>query len=291
VGTCNIKDDFIYRATSDDSIPGGFNEDGMIDGPDGIKRRWRRITGLPFGKHTSAVSCLIYDKTHEIKYHSPEKQWLHDLWLRLLDRDGQPLWRDHQPVWRVEFRFKRKALHEFGIESLWELLAHLADLWAYAAGHVGGDADGLPDGWLRYVVPSEDTNRSRWLVHPVWQVVQAPFTPVGLASGEPAPSVVPPVLAPLGTFIRQRKYEVNMGRAIAAFAGYASTAEAFRLVEYEKLGIVREAEPDISDTFHFIFNEVQAYLDEKSQKQKHADFLSVVRKKYGVYHLAAVAVA
>jgi hypothetical protein len=36
--------------------------------------------------------------------------------------------------------------------------------------------DGLPDGWLRYVVPTEDDrNQSRWPVHPDWVVVQSAF--------------------------------------------------------------------------------------------------------------------
>jgi hypothetical protein len=111
VGVCNPKEHFIYRAITDDDVPGGFNEDGMIDGPDQIKRRWRRLTGLPFGRHTSAVSGLLYDKTHEIKYHSREKTWFYDLWPVEKDEDGEP----KEAVWRLELRFKRKALHEFGL--------------------------------------------------------------------------------------------------------------------------------------------------------------------------------
>ena len=280
-----LQERFITRAVSDDARPAGFDEDGMIDGPESIKRRWKRITGLPFGKRNAAVSAILYDKTHEIRYQSAEKAWMYEVWQVKMDKETK---RPVCPVWRLEMRFKRKALHEGGIESLWDLLKRLPDLWAYAVGHVGGGADGLPDGWLRYVEPAEDTNRSRWPVDPLWEVVQAPFAPVdAVADGLGAP--IPPVV--LTPFIRTRKYEVNMGRAIAAFAGYASTAEAFRLVEYEKLGIVREADPDISDTFHFLFNEVQAYLDEKSKRKKHADFVSQVRKKEVVYHLAAAAVA
>jgi hypothetical protein len=35
----------------------------------------------------------------------------------------------------------------------------------------------LPDGWLRYVEPSEDRNRARWPVHPDWEVIQRAFEP------------------------------------------------------------------------------------------------------------------
>lgn len=287
IGLQALQERFLTRAVSDDARPSGIEDDGMIDGPDSIKRRWRRVTGLPFGKRNAAVSATIYDKTHEIRYQSPEKAWFYDLWQ--VERDettGRPV----RPVWRVEVRFKRKALHEGDIESVWDVLKRLPDLWVYAVGHVGGDVDGLPDGWLRYVQPSEDTNRSRWPVDPAWEVVQAPLAVDGSVSDVPgAPGPAPAVA--LTPFIRRRKYEVNMQRAVAAFAGYASTAEAFRLIEYERLGMVREAEPDISDTFHFLFNEVQGYLEEKSKKKKDADFASVVQKKRVVYHLAAVAVA
>jgi len=40
---------------------------------------------LPFGARGGALSALIYDKTHEIKYKSPEKAWFHDLWLQVKD--------------------------------------------------------------------------------------------------------------------------------------------------------------------------------------------------------------
>jgi hypothetical protein len=67
VSICDVKHEFVFRATSTDELP---DTDGLLDGPESIKRRWQRIVGLPFGQRASAVSCLIYDKTHEIKYHS-----------------------------------------------------------------------------------------------------------------------------------------------------------------------------------------------------------------------------
>jgi len=36
----------------------------------------------------------------------------------------------------------------------YDLEERLPGLWFYAVGHVGGGEDGLPDGWLRYVVPT-----------------------------------------------------------------------------------------------------------------------------------------
>lgn len=305
-----LRSRFISRATSDDAIPGGFNEDGMIDGPDRIKRRWRRTTGLPFGLHTSPVSCLLYDKTHEIRYHSKEKTWFYDLWSVEKDEDGRPV----QPVWRLELRFRRKALHEGEIETVWQLLERVPELWAYGVGHVGGDTDGLPDGWLRYVMPTPDTNRSRWPVHPVWQVLQSAFSPDGPAApdapaGSPTPGAPAPAsavadapvpdlaasaLAPVvnvSRFQRRRKREVNMERGIAAISGWAGTIEAWRqnFACEHPLGQSSDVETDLSDTFHFLYREVQAYQEKMEQKKKKKSFSEQVYKKRGVYHLAPVA--
>ncbi|HEU5382774.1 MAG TPA: hypothetical protein VFV38_45790 [Ktedonobacteraceae bacterium] len=271
-----LRDRLITRAQSDDARPLAFTDDGLIDGPESIKRRWKRLTGLPFGKRNAAVSAILYDKTHEIRYQSPEKAWMYDVWQVERDENGRPV----LPVWRLEGRLRRKALREGGIETLWELLERLPDIWAYLVGHVGGGDDGLPDGWLRYVVPTEDTNRSRWPVAPEWEVLQVGFAPVD-APGAPVS------LAP---FIRQRKREINLGRAVASVAGYASTFEVFRRDLYNQIGKVLEAEPDISDTFHSLFEEVQAYLEEKSKKRKNTDFASVVAKKSLLYHVVPSAV-
>jgi hypothetical protein len=180
----DVQEHFVTRAQMDAQMPLDAQEDGLVDGPDGIRRRWRMITGLPFGARAGKVSALIYDKKHEIKYKSPKKEWFHDLWRSVLDEDGNPLWDGEAPVWRIEVRFKRAALHEmkqddvfWGIEDAFELEVRLAGLWSYAVGHVGGGPDGLPDGWLRYVVPTADTNRSRWPVHPDWHVIQGAFQP------------------------------------------------------------------------------------------------------------------
>ncbi len=84
------------------------------------------------------MSCTIYDKTREMKQSG--KEWFTDIW-RLHgwdeEKDGS--------VWRVEFKFKREALHElqqddefWGIEDAFDLPERLPLLWAYAAGHVQG---------------------------------------------------------------------------------------------------------------------------------------------------------
>ncbi len=123
------------------------------------------------------MSCVIYDKTREIRQKS-QKWWFHDIWqANGWNEEEQPT------VWRVEFRFKREVLHELsvedefhGVEDAFDLSDRLQALWAYACGHVESFDDGIHDGWLRFVVPGTDTNRSRWVTHPLWQAVQRAFT-------------------------------------------------------------------------------------------------------------------
>lgn len=194
-----IKQHFVSRAQLGGQMP--LSADALIDGSDQVRSRWDRLTGFPFGSRAGAVSAVIYDKTHEIAYKSPQKKWFYGIWLAKVDEaTGQPFWDGLSPVWRIEVRYKREALNEMkqervikggeqdgtvetvfhGINDAYALEDHLAGLWSYMVGHVGGAADGLPDGWLRYVVPVADTNRSRWPVHPDWQVIQSAFQPAPL---------------------------------------------------------------------------------------------------------------
>lgn len=173
-------------------------------------------------------------------------------------------------MWRIEFRFKRPVLHEFDFEHAFQVLERVPDLWAYAADHVGG-FDGLPDGWLRYVVPaSQDTNRSRWPVHPCWQVIQGAFL---------APATASLDLQPLQ---RKCKHKENMRRALTAVAGYASTTEAWRRGYADEQGASESnVQTDISDTFHFLYENVLAYLEETGR-----EFSKIVQKKRAFYRLA-----
>ena len=315
-----VKEHFVSRAQLTGLMPSSATDDGMIDGPDSIKQRWGRITGLPFGARGGALSALIYDKTHEIKYKSPEKAWFHDLWLHVLDENGNPVWDGKAPVWRIEVRFKRPALNEMmqegvfhGIDSAYDLEERLSGLWSYAVGHVNGGEDGLPDGWLRYVIPTEDTNRSRWPVHPDWKVMQSAFAPAVLPESDyereereekellqlvdeelevhpwedpsrmvkcetsraVVPAPLPAVTLDLAPFIRCRRYQVNMRRMVAQIAGCSITAEAWR-----PAGRLDGAQVDLSDTFHFLYEEVESYLEEKKR-----NFNELVQKKRVLYSI------
>jgi hypothetical protein len=57
----------------------------------------------------------------------------------------------------------------------WLALYHLNDFWAYFVG-LAPEHDHAPDathrGWLRMTLPHADTNRTRWLTDPIWEVIQ-----------------------------------------------------------------------------------------------------------------------
>jgi hypothetical protein len=164
---------------------------------------------------------------------------------------------------------------------------------------VEGGEDGLPDGWLRYIIPSEDTNRSRWPVHPDWEVIQGAFdeekqediectqvmykeklicgdeeTQLYMTTEKSIKTSVIEGKDSIGRLIRERKREVNLRRLIAQIAGCAITVEAWRKKS-------DDVEADTSDTFQFIYNAVEEYLAKRQR-----DYGALVRKKRVLYDLA-----
>ncbi len=229
-------------------------------GVDGVSLDSHIVSTLMFSSHASPISCAIYNKTREIKQKS-KKTWFYDLWHAGVDAPNGGKWDGESDVWRVEFRFKRDFLHNLSepIEHAYELLNQFKPLWDYAAGHVEGGKDNLPDGWLRYVLPDgDDTNRSRWSVHPVWLVVQSAFS----VDVEPG----------LGSIVRKRIREKNLERGVASTIGYISTLAAWLGGEYASPDV------DLSVLLQWLYTSGTEYLEEKQR-----DFLNEVRKKQERY--------
>jgi len=213
-------------------------------------------TGFDFSKR-GALSCTIYDKTREMKQSG--KEWFTDIW-RLHG------WNEAEdgPVWRVEFKFKREALHElqlgdefWGIEDAFALPKRLPVLWAYAAGHVqGGDSNEAPDGWLRCVVPTIDKNRARWPTHPAWKVVQGAFCDE-LALPED-----------MGKLVRKRREQHNIQKGLEAIIGYATSLSSW--VGNDLAG----PDIDLSMFLHWLAEYGQDYLE-----RKELDFGEEVQRK------------
>ena len=219
-------------------------------------------TGFDFSKR-GVMSCTIYDKTRELM--KSGKDWFLDLW----SSPGRDWSVEDGSVWRVEFKFKRQTLHELkqgdvfhGIENAYDLADRLPVLWAYASGHVEGGDDGLPDGWLRCVVPTGDSNRARWPTHPVWKLVQSAYS---------QPLEVP---EHFGKIIRKRREERNIEKALAAILGYSTSLSAW------VGGDLAEDTNDLSFFLHWLNEEGGKHL-----QQKGTDFAQEVQRKRIKFHI------
>lgn len=116
-----------------------------------------RVETLTIGMG-STCQVQIYDKTKEITEAS-NKTWLYDLWAA--DRDTGEI---HEPiewsdVWRVEVRLKKDWLKNRVINRPGAFLEHM---WTAIA-------DGLYN--RRLTLPSVDSNRRRWPLHPLFVMV------------------------------------------------------------------------------------------------------------------------
>ncbi len=231
----------------------------VVYGPDEVSLDSRSVSYLHFSSSASPISCRIYNKSQEIKQKSG-KTWFYNLWGKGAPGPYGGAWDGTSQVWRIEYHLRREFFRNLTspIEGAYELLEQFRPLWSYAAGQVEGDADGLPDGWLRYVMPTDDSNRSRWPVHPAWVVVQSAFAK--------------PLDPALGPVVRQRIREVNLERGLAAMVGYSSTLAAWLGGKYV------EPESDMSLTLQWLYEAGQDYLLEKK-----CDFFNEVRKKQQRY--------
>ena len=255
--TANYEHDFVTCG----------RKQSIIYGPDMVNLDGRTPSYFRFSSSANPISCRIYNKTLEIQQKS-QKTWFYDLWKKMQPGFYAAPWDGSSDVWRLEFHLKRDFLRNQvhavtnqldSIENPYDLLDRFGSLWMYAAGRVGGDADGLPDGWLRYVVPTEDSNRSRWPVHPAWTVLQSAF------ADRPASG--------LGPIVRKRIREKNLERGLAAMIGYSSTLAAW-------LG-GKHADPDtdLSLVFQWLYEHGQEYMEERDR-----DFFAEVKRKQDMYN-------
>lgn len=109
------------------------------------------------------MAARLYDKTLELA--KSGKDWLRPLWTAR----G---WDGEARVLRLEFEIKRDTLKGFELAELGRVLSALPGLWSYCTTE-----------WLRLTIPSaEDATRSRWPVHPLWQLLSSVDW-----DGDPAP--------------------------------------------------------------------------------------------------------
>lgn len=135
--------------TFDYSLPEiDFDEDSFItlSNKDTKHRENGKVQGFKFGK--DAVVLRVYDKVVEIIQQS-DKTWFYKLW-------GQD-----SGVWRFEWQTRKDILRRFGIRTFDDLDAQQGDLLRY-----------LAEEHTTLRVKSEDSNRSRWPLHPLWVDLQ-----------------------------------------------------------------------------------------------------------------------
>lgn len=121
-----------------------FNEDSVVSlsVKDNKYRDSGKLNGLVYGK--GDVVLRIYDKVLEIEQQS-HKEWFFQLW-------GQ-----QENVWRIEWQTRQEHLRRFGIRTFADLFSQQGDLLRYLAEN---------HDTLR--IQQDDSNRSRWPLHPLW---------------------------------------------------------------------------------------------------------------------------
>ena len=121
-----------------------FDEDSFISQAtkDNQHRKNGKIQTLKFG--TDKVVLRIYNKTDEINEVS-HKTWLFDLWG--MDHD----------VWRIEWQVRKDFLRQLGVTSFTSLIERQGDLLRV-----------LVKDHTTLRIKSNDSNRSRWAMHPLW---------------------------------------------------------------------------------------------------------------------------
>jgi hypothetical protein len=127
-------------------------------------------TNGPSGRYTSVTlgkmpgrQVILYDKREEVrKKHKPEwpliwNETLACLGLPPLDLDD----RATSTVWRAELRLGKDGLRQ----------THDIRGWGAFHEHLQEEMNRLAED-VTYRLPGTDSNRSRWPLHPIWQVVQ-----------------------------------------------------------------------------------------------------------------------
>lgn len=132
--------------TFDYSLPVvDFDEDSFVSTAvkDNKHRKNRIAQNFKFGE--GDVLLRVYNKCDEIKEKSA-KTWFYDLWKT-----------DHD-VWRIEWQVRKLWLRRFGIRTFADLEERQGDLLRV-----------LVNDHTTLRIKTDDSNRSRWPLHPLWQ--------------------------------------------------------------------------------------------------------------------------
>ena len=151
VGFHPYKDESLSRVdfSFDYDLPTiDFDEDSFVSrsSKDSQYREDGKVQTFSFGK--GDVVLRVYDKVAEIRQQSDK------VWFYLL-------WEQDENVWRIEWQIRKPVLKRFGIITFDDLKSQQGDLLRYLA----AEHDTLRQ-------PNDDSNASRWPLHPLWQDLQ-----------------------------------------------------------------------------------------------------------------------
>lgn len=122
-----------------------FDEDSFVTSAvkDAQHRKHGKVQTFSFG--TSPIVLRVYDKSAEIAEKSG-KTWFHPLW------GGQ-----QENVWRIEWEVRKAILRFKGIRTFADLEDGQGDVLR-----------GFLDSGASLRIKTQDSNRSRWPLHPLW---------------------------------------------------------------------------------------------------------------------------
>jgi hypothetical protein len=125
-----------------------FNLDSFVSRSrkDSQHRENGKVQTFTLGK--GDIVLRVYDKVAEIEQESGKVWFFH-------------LWGQKENVWRIEWQVRKAILKRFGIVSFDDLQGQHGDLLRY----LSHEHDTLRQS-------NEDTHRSRWPLHPLWQDLQ-----------------------------------------------------------------------------------------------------------------------
>ena len=141
------------------------SKQGMVGEPYRQDGKSNRVTGVTVGKNPGR-QIVIYDKRLQIMTVRDKMFWL-EIWNRNRTKMALPPLDLSSPessrVWRIELRLYKNILKSkrYRVSSFGTLENKLAFMFREL----------LRD--VRYVTPTNDSNRSRWPNHAVWDQVQA----------------------------------------------------------------------------------------------------------------------
>lgn len=209
-----------------------------------------RVHSIRIGK-MPGQQVALYDKRADVLAKGKRIWW--EFWNSNRARHGlPPLSPDttQRAIWRVEFRAGKEFLKErWGIRTWNDFKKH------------GGNALASIAVAIRYVAPSDDANRARWLTHPLWLDVQSRIRE-GLAemtSPVSADRVREIIRADRIEALDQQLIGCAASQIVALGFGDVTFADQSRLIA-ERLAKQIEARPDrfreklavAADRYHFV---------------------------------------